>query len=489
MPVKLSNATLKELPDSVRVPSYDRSKLTPGIVHIGVGNFHRAHQAMYLHKLFEAGKGRDWALVGAGVMEGDRKAREIMAAQDYLTTLVEQKADSAVAYITGPMIDYVEPANATAILSALSDPAIRIVSLTVTEGGYYLDSKGKFNPKHPAIAADAANPDAPKTLFGLIVAGLRARRDAGTAPFTVMCCDNIPHNGNVTKGAVCGMAQLSDPELAEWISQNVSFPNSMVDRITPATSERERNLVRSEYGVEDNWPVFCEDFAQWVMEDKFVNGRPPLEEVGVQFVPDVAPYETMKLRILNGGHATIAYASGLLGVNFANESMEHPVIRPYLDKVENEEIIPSVPPVPDTDLAEYYALIARRFSNPKVADNTRRLCFDGSNKQAKFILDSARDGLKAGRDVSGLALQNALWCRYCFGTRDDGSAIEANDPAWADLTAAAKVAKDDPQSWLEQRQYYAELADDPRFAEPFAKWLRMIWDEGLEKTLSAYLKA
>lgn len=233
MATPLSLNTLDQLPETIGKPSYARADLSGGILHFGVGNFHRAHQATYLHQLFNQGKGHDWAIVGAGVMEGDKRARDVLAAQDWLTTLVEQEKDSSGAQIIGSMVDYLEPANAQAIIAKLADPAIRIVSTTITEGGYFLDATDTFDPTHPAIAHDGANPDAPKTVFGMIVAGLKARRDAGHAPFTIMCCDNIPHNGNVTRNAVVGTAKLSDPAFAQWIVTNVAFPNSMVDRITP----------------------------------------------------------------------------------------------------------------------------------------------------------------------------------------------------------------------------------------------------------------
>ena len=255
------------------------------------------------------------------------------------------------------------------MLAAMAKPEIRIVSLTVTEGGYYISpATQSFDPAHPDIAADIANFAAPKTAFGLIAAALKRRRDAGVKPFTVMSCDNIPGNGHVTENAVVGLAELVDAELAAWIKQHVAFPNSMVDRITPATSERERNLLRDQWGVEDAWPVFCEEFKQWVIEDHFCNGRPQLEKVGVTFTQDVAPYELMKIRILNGGHAAIAYPAALLDIHFVHESMEDAQIAAFLAHLTKTEIMPTVPPPPATDLEDYRELIARRFANPKIGD-------------------------------------------------------------------------------------------------------------------------
>ncbi len=483
--MKLSNATLSDLP--VAVPGYDRAALTGGIVHFGLGNFHRAHQAVYLDRLLNTGQGHDFAIIGAGVMPADAAARDVLAGQDFLYTVVEQSAESSDPRVIGAMIDYLPPGDPAGTIARLADPATRIVSLTITEGGYFIDAAtGHFDPTHPAIAADGAKPDAPKTVFGLIVAGLRARRAAGVQPFTVMCCDNIPHNGLVTREAVVETARLSDPELADWIAANVAFPNGMVDRITPATSDRERAMIR-DMGVNDASPVFCEDFIQWVLEDNFPAGRPALEQVGVQFVPDVTPYEMMKIRILNGGHAIIAYPSGLMDIHFVHEGMQNDLVRAFLDKVEAEEVIPAVPPVPDTDLNAYFAKVKERCANPKIGDTIRRLCLDGSNRQPKFIIPTIADRLAAGQPVDGLALESALWCRYCAGVTDSGAVIEPNDPNWDRLTAAAQAAKADPAAWLGMADIYGATGQDARFAEPFGRWLAMLWDQGTAATLRAYL--
>ncbi|MBO0903040.1 mannitol dehydrogenase family protein [Jiella sonneratiae] len=487
MSVRLSERTLSEIAATAAVPRYDRSRLAAGILHFGVGNFHRAHQAVYLDDLFETGEGHDFAIVGAGVMPSDQAMRDKLASQDYLTTVVEQDNARTSARVTGPMVDMLAVGDAEAIIERLADPAIRIVSLTVTEGGYFVDSDGVFDPSHPAIAADGASPDQPKTVFGLIGAGLRRRSERGLAPFTVMSCDNIPHNGKVCRSAVVGTMRLSDPAFADWIDANVAFPNGMVDRITPATSQREIDHCRETFGIEDAWPVYCEEFKQWVLEDDFPAGRPALEKVGVQFVPDVSPYEAMKIRILNGGHAIIAYPAGLMDVHFVHEAMETDLVARFLDKVERDEIIPVVPPVPDTDLGDYFSLIKRRFANPKIGDTVRRLCLDGSNRQPKFIVPSILDNLKAGRAPEGLALESALWCRYCRGTSDGGTAIEPNDPNWDKLVERAKAAETDPSAWLAMTDVYGSLKDEPRFAEPFARWLAMLAEKGTAETLRVYL--
>ncbi|NTE58227.1 mannitol dehydrogenase family protein [Agrobacterium tumefaciens] len=487
MTCKLSLATLDEAGKTAAIPAYSRADLSAGIVHFGVGNFHRAHQAVYLDDLFNTGTDHDFAIIGAGVLPSDAVMREKLAAQDFLTTVVEQDNNRTGARVTGPMIDILQVGDTKTIIDTLADPKIRIVSMTITEGGYFIDAAGSFNPQHPAIAEDGKNPASPKTVFGLIVAGLKARRDKGLQPFTVMSCDNIPHNGKVTKNAVVGLAALSDPAFANWIGENVAFPNSMVDRITPATGERERTIARDDFGIEDNWPVFCEEFKQWVMEDNFPAGRPALEKAGVQFVSDVAPYEHMKIRILNGGHAAIAYPAALLDIHFVHEAMEHPLIRAFLAKLENEEIIPVIPPVPDTNLADYFALIERRFLNPKIGDTIPRLAQDGSNRQPKFILPSTADRLARGEDIVGLSLVSALWCRYFQGTSDSGREIAFNDASAERLQAAAIKAKDDPMAFLALEDIFGAVAESELFRKRFAHALKTLWQQGTAKTLQLYL--
>jgi mannitol 2-dehydrogenase len=488
MSVKLSAAALARLPAGVAAPKYRRSDLSAGIVHIGVGNFHRAHQAVYLDDLFNADRDHDWAIIGAGVRDPDVTVREKLKEQDWLTTVVEQEAETANIRVTGPMIDFIRPYDTEALLGRLSESKIRIVSLTVTEGGYYISPATQhFDPAHPDIVYDAQHAGAPKTAFGLIAAALKRRRAAGVAPFTVMSCDNIPGNGHVAENAVAGLAELADPELARWIRANVAFPNSMVDRITPATTDRERAFLRDKCGLDDNWPVFCEQFRQWVVEDKFPAGRPALETVGVTFTSDVSPYELMKIRILNGGHAAIAYPAGLLDIHFVHEAMADQQIRAFLETLTEREIQPVVPPPPNTSLDDYRDLVVRRFANPKIADTIQRLCFDGSNRQPKFILPSAADRLKVGASIKGLALVSALWCRYCYGETESGKQVAPNDPSWERIQTAAKQARTDPPAFLELRHIFGDLAGNPNYVRAFSDGLSSLWTRGVRSTLTDYL--
>ncbi|RKE97925.1 mannitol dehydrogenase family protein [Sulfitobacter guttiformis] len=485
--MKPSLANLAQLPCGIRKPAYNRADLSAGIVHIGLGNFHRAHQAWYRHRLFEAGIDHDWAIIGAGVRAGDAAQRDKLLAQDCLTTLIELAPNGKSAEVCASMIDFlpVQEGNA-ALIAQMTDPRIRIVSLTVTEGGYYIDAAtGGFNAAHPDIVHDAAHPDRPVTAFGAMIAALRQRRDGGTGPFTCLSCDNLQGNGAVLRQAVVALARMSDMALAEWIGRTCSFPNSMVDCIVPATGAAEIALAKS-FGIDDAVPVTHENFRQWVLEDDFCAGRPDWARVGVTFSDNVHGFETQKIRVLNGGHQVIAAAGELLSLATIAETMAHPQIRALLHKVVGEEVTPHMPRVPGYTPHEYLELVERRFSNLEIADTTRRVAFDGSSRQPGFIVPSIRKALDAGTPVSGLALVSALWARYCEGTREDGSPIAPNDPNWATLHRVAKAARSTPATWLEMRQFYGDLADDSRFADAFSRWLSLIYTSGVTSALAAY---
>jgi len=486
--MKLGNATLNQLPETVLRPHYDRAALRPGIVHIGLGNFHRAHQAWYLHRLMQQGCALDWAIIGAGVRPNDARMREHLLAQDCLSTLIELAPESSAAEVIGSMIDYLPiEENNGALINRMAAADIRIVAMTVTESGYFIDPATKdFDQSHPDIVHDSQNPDTPRTAFGAIIAALRLRRDAGTGPFTCQCCDNLLGNGNVLRQTVVSLARMSDPELATWIETQCSFPNSMVDSIVPATGPNERALVH-QLGIDDQVPVTHENFRQWVMEDDFCAGRPDWDKVGATFAKDVHAYEAMKIRILNGGHQVISVAGELLSVDTIAGCMQHDLIGPLFAKVARTEIAPLVEAVPGMTPTDYVDLVHSRFSNPKIVDTTRRVAFDGSARHPGFVIPSIRDGLVQGTPVEGLALVEAIWARMCQGTREDGTMIEPNDPSWDMLTAKAEQARHTPSVWLEMRQFYGDLADAPRFADSFDRYLRLIWQDGLEAALSTYL--
>jgi mannitol 2-dehydrogenase len=488
--MKLANTTLADLPKDVLRPEYDRTVLTAGIVHIGVGNFHRAHQSWYLHRLMQQGEALDWAIVGAGVRAYDMEMRGRLAAQDYLTTLIELSPKGQSTEVVGSMIDYVpiEDGNG-ALIARMSKPDIRIVALTVTEGGYYVDPvTNAFDTAHPDIEHDAQHPDTPRTAFGAMVAALRERREAGAGPFTCQSCDNLQGNGDILRQTVVGLARLQDPDLAEWIYEICSFPNSMVDCIVPSTGP---DLIEKAQalGIDDTAPVSHETFRQWVIEDDFCAGRPAWEKVNVTFTDDVHAYETMKIRILNAGHQVITNVGEVLSLETISDCMDHALVGALYQKVALEEIVPHVDAVPGMTPTDYVQLIIERFSNPKIRDTTRRVAFDGSARHPGFVLPLVRKAIAAGTPLEGLALVEAAWARMCQGVREDGSEIEPNDPFWDKLQAVAKDARTRPQAWLDQQSIYGELAQNADFAAAFDRWLHMIWNDGMEAALAAYCEA
>ncbi len=488
--IRLAQATLNDLPESVRRPTYDRTTLKPGIVHIGVGNFHRAHQAWYLQQLFQLGLDLDWAVIGAGVRAYDARQREKLLRQNCLSTLIELAPSSMSAQVVGSMVDYLPVEDGHhSLIRCLADSAIRIVSLTVTEGGYYIEpSTKKFNSSHPDIRHDIANMERPSTAFGVIVSALKIRRELGIGPLTCLSCDNLRNNGEVLRYSIVSLARAVDPALAEWIDSKCTFPCSMVDCIVPATGPHELSLPQV-FGIDDAVPVTHENYRQWVIEDKFCAGRPDWGRVGATFTDRVHDYETMKIRMLNAGHQILANCGEILSVEAIDECMAHPLIFKFFRKVLHQEIMPHVQPVPDMSPNSYFKLLVRRFSNSAVSDTTRRVAFDGSARHAEFIVPIIRDAIKSSAPVEGLALAEALWARMCEGTRENGSKIEPNDPNWDALLRAAQAAQHRPRTWLEQRGIYDDLTEASPFVKAFEYWLDTIFSKGCQAALERYTSA
>ncbi|MBV9282814.1 MAG: mannitol dehydrogenase family protein, partial [Chloroflexi bacterium] len=346
----LDEAALGGIPEPAVTPAYDRRRLRPAIVHLGVGGFHRAHQAVYLDDL--AALGGEWGERGVGLLPQDRAMAQALVPQDGLYTLLVRDATADEARVIGSLIEYLfAPEQPDAVLEALASPATRLVTLTITEGGYNVDEiTGRFETGNAAVQADLRRPGRPATVFGYLVEALDRRRRAGTAPFSVVSCDNVHANGHVTRTALVAFARLRDDALANWVERHVAFPNSMVDRITPQTTDAERELVAREFGIRDRWPVVAEPFRQWVLEDVFSDGRPALERVGVQLVTDVLPYETMKMRLLNGSHVAMGYLGALAGYRTVDAVMADPVFCAFIERQMREEVAPLLPPVPGIDL-------------------------------------------------------------------------------------------------------------------------------------------
>ncbi|MFF5204851.1 mannitol dehydrogenase family protein [Streptosporangium sp. NPDC000396] len=482
----LTQKTVGTLPEDVATPSYDRSKLTVGIVHFGVGGFHRAHEAMYLDRLMDEGKAHDWAICGAGVLPGDARMRDALIAQNGLYTLVVKHPDGTrEARVIGSITEYLfAPDAPEAVIEKMADPAIRIVSLTVTEGGYNIHPvTGEFDAEAPAIRADLEPGATPATAFGLVTEALRRRRDRGVTPFTVMSCDNIQGNGDVAHRTFTAFARLADPDLAAWIEDTVAFPNSMVDRITPVTTDQDRQAVAQQFGVDDAWPVVCEPFTQWVLEEHFSSGRPPFEEAGVQIVADVEPYELMKLRLLNASHQALCYFGYLSGYRYAHEATTDAAIATFLLDYMNLEATPTLRPVPGIDLDVYKRTLIERFSNPEVRDTLARLCAESSDRIPKWLLPVVREQLARGGEVTRAASVVASWARYAEGVDESGEPIEVVDRLKDRLTAAARKQREHPTAFIEDRELFGDLADDKRFVEPYLHALESLHTEGARATV------
>ncbi|WCE45902.1 mannitol dehydrogenase family protein [Winkia neuii] len=476
-----------KLADSNLAPTYDRSELTCGIVHFGVDNFHRSHQAMFLDRLLREGKAKDWAICGVGVMPGDKKMRDALAGQDHLYTLVLKNPDGTKEpAVIGSIIDYLfAPDDPNAVVERMSSEDTKIVSLTVTEGGYNIDDEtGKFRTDAKGAVHDAEHPEEPQTTFGFIVAALRRRKEAGLAPFTVMSCDNLPGNGNIARTAVVEQARLADPEFAEWIDQNVSFPNCMVDRITPVTTDADRQMVKDELDLDDAWPVVAEPFVQWVLEDKFPLGRPAYEEVGAQLVDDVVPYELMKLRLLNAAHQSLAHWGRLLGLTYGHDSARDEDIAGVTRRYLEQEARPTLRPVPGIDLDAYIDELFERFGNEAIADTLARLAQDASDRMPKFVLPSVRQNLKDGGQTKIGAAMCAAWALGCEGKAEDGTEVVIDDQHGKELAEAAKKqAAGDDTAFIADQFVFGELAQNEQFKTEFVQALHDLREKGAREVM------
>jgi mannitol 2-dehydrogenase len=491
-PLPLNARTLAYWHGRVPVPAYDRDLVTPGVVHFGVGGFHRAHQAMYHDRLMNQGTALDWGICGVGVMPEDQRMKEVLDTQDGLYTLVIKHSDGTYEpRVIGSIVEYLfAPDDPEAVIEQMAAPATRIVSLTVTEGGYNInDITGEFDITNADVRHDLEAGAAPRTTFGLITEALRRRREHGIAPFTVMSCDNLQGNGQLARRVFATFARLRSPELGDWVEREVRFPNSMVDRITPVTTDADRAEVRERFGIEDQWPVVCEPFTQWVLEDAFTDGRPDYGEVGVQLVDNVEPYELMKLRLLNASHQAMAYFGYLVGYRLVHEAAQDPLFQAFLLGYMDSEATPTLPPVPGVDLAGYKRTLLERFSNPQVRDTIARLCAQSSDRIPKWLLPVVREQLAAGGEIRRSAAVVASWARYAEGTDEQGEPIEIVDRLRDTLIRSARRQYDDPDAFIANRDLFGDLADDKRFVTAYQSALTSLHTRGARATLESLVGA
>ncbi|MBX2807471.1 MAG: mannitol dehydrogenase family protein [Cellvibrionaceae bacterium] len=489
--MKLHQATLAQVPAAIATPSYDRQALQCGIVHIGVGGFHRSHQAVYTQRLLALGEQQQWGICGVGLREADRAMKDALEAQDYLYTLIELSDQTDYNMeIVGAITEFLlAPDDPEAVIDKLADPSVRIVSLTVTEGGYNIDdSSGDFISDHPDVLHDLGTPEQPRTLFGFLAAALRRRRQHNTPPFTVMSCDNLPHNGDVARKALLSYTDLHDADLSAWIADRVSFPNAMVDRITPVTSEAHRLQLSRDHQLEDRWPVVCEPYSQWVLEDKFCYGRPDWERVGVHFTDDVTPYEAMKIGLLNGSHLAVTYLGFLMGYRFVHQAMEDELLLAFVRAYMDLDVTPQLAPVPGVDLDDYKAQLIDRFSNRAIGDQLSRTCSDGSSKFPKFIVPTLRSLIAADKDLKRSALILASWAQYLRAKKDElGEAYRIFDPRADYLQDTVAAAAQLTQNFFGMTAIFGDDLAVPPLVDAFEEALQLLSTQGCRAALERVL--
>jgi fructuronate reductase len=487
---RLSGPTLSSLPASIARPAYDRNALLPGIVHLGIGAFHRAHQAVYTDDILA--KDPTWAVVGASLRNSE--TRDALKPQDWLYTLAIRSGEGERLRVIGSVVDVLAAASERErLLAAMADPRIRIVSLTVTEKGYCHDpAAGALNEAHPDIVHDLGNPRAPKTALGLIVEALSRRRAAGSKPFTVLTCDNLPANGRLLKRLLDRFASLRDPDLGAFVAGEIFCPATMVDRITPATTDEDRAGVAASLGVVDQWPIMTEPFSQWVIEDHFVAGRPLWEDARAELVGNVEPYELMKLRLLNGAHSSLAYLGYLAGYETVSETMADINFECFVKEL-MEEATPTLSVPPSTDLAAYKRALIERFKNPALKHRTWQIAMDGSQKLPQRLLGTIRDCLRRGAPFDCLALGVAAWMRYVTGVDENGKTIDVRDPLAARLREIADAAGFDanrlaPALLAVSEVFGMDLPADARFAEAVATKLHLVLTRGAKRSVAEAMK-
>ncbi|MGO4524105.1 mannitol dehydrogenase family protein [Microvirga sp. 2MCAF35] len=486
---RLNDDSLADLPESIRRPAYDRRTVKTGIVHLGVGAFHRAHQAVYTDDVLALDP--QWGIVAASLRSPD--TFDALAPQDGLYTLsVRSQAGEALRIIGSIGRVIVAPRATDELLDAMADPRTRIVTLTVTEKGYCHDpATGTLNENHPDIVHDLAYLKTPRSAPGFIVEALRRRRRAGVLPFTVLTCDNLPSNGRTVKRVLTRFAELVDPEFGRFVANEVSCPSTMVDRIVPATSDQDRQRIAEALRVEDAWPVVTEPFTQWVIEDRFPQGRPAWEKAGAEFVADVEPYEHMKLRLLNGSHSTLAYLGYLAGYETVADTMADPAFVRLIEGLMDEEVTPTLHMPPGADLASYKRALIERFKNPALKHRTWQIAMDGSQKLPQRLLGTLRDRLRDGASIARLSLGVAAWMRYVTGNDEKGAAIDVRDPMAARLRELADQAGGRVESLANAlfgvREIFGDdLPNDPRFTETVTAHLARLYEKGARRTVAEF---
>ena len=483
--MRLGRANLDRLPPAIRRPAYDRSRVTPGIVHLGLGAFHRAHQAVIIDDCLASGAAA-WGIIGASLRSPE--TRDALAPQDHLYTVAVRAAEGTEHRVIGALLDSVVAREKPArLVDRMADPAIRIVSLTVTEKGYcHTPQTGDLDERHADVVHDLNNFDAPRSAPGFIVAALARRRAQGLSPFTVLCCDNLAANGHTVQRIVTQFAALRSKDLGKWIADHVAFPCTMVDRIVPETLEADRDAVTSALGLRDAWPVMTEPFTQWVVEDRFSAGRPDFAAAGVELVSDVQPFELMKLRLLNASHSALAYLGYLAGYETIADTMTDPHFARLAAQVMEEAAVSLTMPS-GTDLAAYRASLLKRFSNPALHHRTWQIAMDGSQKLPQRLLGAMQDRIAKNLPIATHALAVAGWMRYVSAIDEHGRAIDVRDPLAGELAALAReagpIAERLAPALLGVTKVFGPLGTEPRLREAVTTALGHLYAQGAQRSV------
>lgn len=480
----LNTANLSDISERVSVPQYDRFKIKTGIVHIGIGGFHRAHEAFYTDQLLHDSSVTDWGICGVALLDFDAKIYNTLKDQDGLYTLIVKELDGTqTKRVIGSIVDYLyAPDDPIKVIVKMASPEVKIISLTITEGGYnYNEATKAFDFSNPLIQHDLEHPKAPKTIFGYITQALKIRKEYDIKGCTIQSCDNIQGNGHMIKKMLLSYVKTAEPNLVEWIEKNVSFPNAMVDRITPATSEIDIINLKESSGIEDAWPVVCEPFKQWVIEDDFIAGRPAWETVGAQFVPNVAPYEKMKLSLLNAGHSVIGILGALLGYATIDEAVHNPNIRTFLNNYMDVEVTPVLGDLEGINLKDYKHSLVERFGNINIKDQVDRICSESSAKFPIFVLPTVNAQLDANGSTQLAAFVIAAWAIYSLGIDEKGNSLRIKDAMQSLLNEKAKAAVENPKAFLEIESIFGKLRDSKSFVEAYTNAYKTIVAHGVEK--------
>lgn len=475
--ISLNQENLAIMPPNISKPSYDRDKVTTSIVHIGVGNFHRSHEAYYTNELMERHGVLDCGICGIGLLDYDRRIYNILKDQDGLYTLVTKDLDGSLsAKVIGSIVEYIfAPENPIAVIEKMAHPDIKIISLTITEGGYNLnEATGEFDFSNPVIVEDMKNPMSPKTVFGYLAQAMKLRMQRGIGGCTIQSCDNIQGNGDVAKKALLNYVEKAEPELLGWIEKNVSFPNAMVDRITPVTLAGDISKLQEEFLVDDQWPVVCEPFIQWVIEDDFIAGRPEWERVGAQFVENVVPFENMKLRLLNAGHSVLGMLGALHGYKTIDEAARDEDLKTFLRTFMDEEASPTLGNLGDINLERYKDSLIERFQNIYIKDLIARICLESSAKIPIFLLPTINAQLQNGGNFARAAFVVAAWCKYNDGVDENGNTYPIEDAMSNELIRAAALSHQNPIRFLEIEPVFGDMINNQAFVNAFLTSLEML---------------